>query len=413
MITTLGREPSFGFGDRLGMATPGHALALQKFGGGVRGVFAQQSIREMTRTGRTPQQVMDDAEQGLFRVGFVEPRGADADHLKTSRDVDAVMDAGFSFFTIDPSDHVDNQADDYTVDQVFEKYDLLEWKPAWMERYSGQTVALEDGLKLSLDEISLKRCAIKYGRALEETIGLGEYIVQRAESGSRSVEIELSIDETDQPTTPLEHFVFADQLNAREIPLVSIAPRFHGNFEKGIDFWGDRSRFEETLKQHAAVSRYFNSYKLSLHSGSDKLSIYESFARQTRGCFHVKTAGTSYLEALRVIGTTDEQLFREIVMFSRGRFEEDRATYHLSSGLGDAVHPGDLRDGGALLAEYMEKNAGRQILHVTFGSVVNDEQLGPRFRRNLAENQEVYTDFLVEHFGRHLQPLTSGMAGLS
>ena len=63
---------------------------------------------------------MDDAEQGLSRVGFVEPRGADADHLKTSRDVDAVMDAGFSFFTIDPSDHVDNQADDYTVDQVFE-----------------------------------------------------------------------------------------------------------------------------------------------------------------------------------------------------------------------------------------------------------------------------------------------------
>ena len=52
-------------------------------------------------------------------------------------------------------------------------------------------------------------------------------------------------------------------------------------------------------------------------------------------------------------------------------------------------------------------------MHVTFGSVVNDEQLGPRFRRNLAENQEVYTDFLVEHFGRHLQPLTSGMAGLS
>src|SRR5688572_21175432 len=99
--TTLGTNPSFGFGDRIGLATPGHLAALQSAGDGIAPIFAQQSIREMARTNRSPQGVMDDAMHALAAGGWNAAHGADADHLKTREDVDRTASAGFTFFTID------------------------------------------------------------------------------------------------------------------------------------------------------------------------------------------------------------------------------------------------------------------------------------------------------------------------
>ena len=110
---TLGLAPSFGFGDRTGLATPGHVEAMRRSGAGIEPIFPQQSIREMARTGRTPDSVMRDAIDGMRRAGWTGQTGADADHLKTTADVDVTTAAGFTFFTIDPSGHVDAHADDY------------------------------------------------------------------------------------------------------------------------------------------------------------------------------------------------------------------------------------------------------------------------------------------------------------
>ena len=109
----LGIETSAGFGDRLGLATPGHIRAIRRVPNGadtIAPIFAQQSVRENARTGRTPQQVLDDAMWGVFEEGWRLPWGADADHLKTEADVEAFAAAGFTFFTIDPGDHVDDDA---------------------------------------------------------------------------------------------------------------------------------------------------------------------------------------------------------------------------------------------------------------------------------------------------------------
>ena len=92
--------------------------------------------------------------------------------------------------------------------------------------------------------------------------------------------------------------------------LVSLAPRYIGDFEKGVDYKGDVAALERSLRDHAAIAEMLGPYKLSLHSGSDKLSIYPALARATKGRFHVKTAGTSYLEALRVVARHDAGLFR-------------------------------------------------------------------------------------------------------
>ena len=106
--------------------------------------------------------------------------------------------------------------------------------------------------------------------------------------------------------------------------LTSFAPRYLGEFEKGVDYLGDRQAFERHVGLRAAIARELGPYKLSLHSGSDKFSIFEAVARQTRGLVHLKTAGTSYVEALRTLAALDPPLFREIYAFARDEFAAAR-----------------------------------------------------------------------------------------
>ena len=412
----LGLTPSFGFGDRLGLATPGHVAALRRAGEGIAGIFAQQSIREMARTQRTPDEVMTAATKALHAAGFDEPWGADADHLKTEQDVDRTADAGFVFFTIDPSEHVDQQADDYSPAEVEAKYQPQPWVQAYLDR----TVKVDGGPTITFDAVTVKRAAVKYGRAIAHALQLADYIAGAAAQRGQPHEIEISVDETNQPTTLAEHYIIAEQLVKAGVKLVSLAPRFIGDLEKGVDYKGNVAALERSLHDHAAIARQLGPYKLSLHSGSDKLSMYTPFARATRGLFHVKTAGTSYLEALRVIARHEPKLFRTLIDFSRARYDTDKATYHVSATLGSAPAPKDVSDDARLRQLYLEEwtdvpagkgftEPGRQILHCTFGSVVTDATLGREFRSVLASHPDTYREVLCDHFARHLDALRAGM----
>ncbi len=201
--------------------------------------------------------------------------------------------------------------------------------------------------------------------------------------------------------------------------LVSLAPRFVGDFEKGVDYKGDLETLERSLADHAAIAEVVGPYKLSLHSGSDKLSMYPILARATRGRFHVKTAGTSYLEALRVVARHDPPLFRRIVDFARSRYEVDKATYHVSATLASAPPPSEVSDPVELERQYLELWAevpegkgfarpGRQILHCTFGSTLTDPDLGPAIRGVLIDHAATYDEILADHFARHLGALRAG-----
>ncbi|MEM1097152.1 MAG: tagaturonate epimerase family protein [Planctomycetota bacterium] len=411
----LGTTPSFGFGDRLGLATPGHLASLRQHGGPIAGIFAQQSIREMTRTQRTADQVMRCAADALADAGYDWPWGADADHLKTPADVDVTADAGFVFFTIDPSDHVDQRADDYPATEIETRYQ----PPPWAERYLDKTFRVSDRLSLNFDALTVKRAAVKYGPAIDHALQLAAHIKQAAERRNQPHEIEVSIDETDQPTTLHEHYIIADQLRTAGVHLLSLAPRFIGQLEKGIDYLGDVAALEKSLADHAAIAEQLGPYKLSLHSGSDKVSMYPALGRATGGKFHVKTAGTSYLEALRVAAIHEPTFFRRVVDFSRDRYETDKATYHVHATLDHAPPPDQIDDDHALAAAYLEHwddvptgkgftAPGRQILHCTFGSVLTDPELGPDLMQLLREHPDTYRDVLADHFGRHLRALLAG-----
>src|SRR5512146_668471 len=125
MLSPLGLSPSFGFGDRLGLATPGHIAAVR--GTKFSPIFAQQSVRENARTGRTPQQVVDDARRALDAAHWDAPWGADADHLKTVDDLPAFVAAGYTFFTVDPGEYVDNAVDTDSPDALKQKITAFQW----------------------------------------------------------------------------------------------------------------------------------------------------------------------------------------------------------------------------------------------------------------------------------------------
>ena len=398
----LGLDPSVGFGDRLGLATPGHIRAARQ-SGGVSPIFAQQSMRENDRTGRTPQQVLDDAMWAVFQEGWRAPWGADADHLKTTRDIDICVAAGYTFYTVDPGDHVDNEAHTASAAVLAEKFAALPWArlddtpEAMRQRYLDREFEVED-LVLSYDEISLARAAAKYGAALAHAGLMFRHLA--AAMGSRAYEFEVSVDETATPTSPLEHHFVASELRRLGVRWVSLAPRYVGRFEKGVDYIGDLSQLDAELAQHAAIARALGPYKLSIHSGSDKFSVYPLFARRAGKLVHLKTAGTSYLEALRAVARVDPGFFREILELARARYEVDRATYHVSAELEKVPAADELAD--EALASVLDQFDGREVLHVTFGSVL--DRYGDRLLEVLDAHEEEYYAGLEAHFQKHLAP---------
>ena len=409
----LGLATSFGFGDRLGLATPGHVRAIRRVAGAenlIAPVFAQQSVRENSRTGRTPHQVLDDAMWGLLAEGWRAPWGADADHLKTAADIEPFAQTGYTLFTIDPGDHVDDTVDSASASAVEEKIGGLPWPVLETtlgdleRRYLVGPIDL-GGTRVMIGRDALHRAAAKYGGAVAHTAVMYRRLSERL--GERAFELEVSVDETATPTTVADHIVIAGELRRLGVRWVSLAPRLEGRFEKGVDYIGDLDRLAASLAGHAAVARTYGPYKLSLHSGSDKFSIYPIITGLTARAsdlgplLHVKTAGTSYLEALRTIARVDPPLFREVLAHARMRYEVDRATYHVSAAL-DRVPPPEAIDDGDL-ADLLERFDARQVLHVTFGSAL--DRFGERLRATLQREQERYAEILEAHFERHLAPL--------
>jgi tagaturonate epimerase len=402
----LGLNTSAGFGDRLGLATPGHVRALEHVLRGAPGstiapIFAQQSIREMERTSRSPDDVLNDATWGTFQAGWRGGVGADADHLKTPADIDACTAAGFSFYTIDPGAHVDSEVDTAPPEVVRRKAATLPWQDLEISqadlerRYAGQRIDLEDR-ELVMDPLALLRAAAKYGRAIAHVASMYRYLAGK----HVPFELEVSVDETETPTTHAEHVYVASELKRLGVRWVSLAPRYVGSFEKGIDYIGDLAALRADLAGHAAIARALGPYKLSLHSGSDKFSVYPLITEVARGMVHLKTAGTSYLEALRVMAHVDVALFREILAFARERYEQDRASYHVSGEVGRVPAPADLQD--IQLPALLEDVDARQVLHVTFGSTL--ARFGARLKAALREHEAEYDATLERHFVRHLAP---------
>lgn len=401
--------PSFGFGDRLGLATPGHIQALRAVtsDGEIYPILGQQSVRENARTGRTPQQVMDDAMWGVFQEGWQMPWGADADHLKQVSDLPAFVTSGYTFFTVDPGEYVDAEADTASLPVLTEKIAAQTWgelgtAPLSQKElvYSFQAFCEQAGWRCDTAEIELGalRAFAKYGRAVIHITKMFRALKELKPDG---FDFEVSVDETETPTSLLEHFYIVSELRRLGVKFNSLAPRFPGRFEKGVDYIGDLTALEPELGRHAAIMRQFGGYRLSLHSGSDKFSVYPLLVKHAGHSVHVKTAGTTFLEALRVAAVVEPALFRQVLTLARERYTTDRVSYHVSADETRLPDPLTLTDDAfpSLLDDFHV----RQALHVTFGSALTLYR--GEILRMLKSHSEAYDQGLVKHFKRHLEPL--------
>jgi hypothetical protein len=398
----FGLHTSAGFGDRLGLATPGHVRALNAVGAAINPVFAQQSIREMGRCGRTPRNVLDDATWGAFQAGWTKPVGGDADHLEQLDDIDDTVAAGFVFYTLDPKAEVDPEAEHADPATIQQKVEALDWAgldsdlATFTKRYAGHRIDLEREAVV-LEEESVLRAMAKYGPSLSHAMAMYRRLMEKG----IDCEVEFAVDETDYPTKPAEHVVVVSELKRLGMDFVSFAPRFVGRFEKGVEYIGDIEELKRDFEIHAEIARALGPYKLSLHSGSDKYSTYPLIAEATKGVVHLKTAGTSWAEALRVIAHNDPDLMREVLALALDSFEANRKSYHLSCD--PTKIPTDPTD--EQVARLMDGIDSRQVLHVGYGAILSE--FGPRLYQVWNDNEEEHYRIIADHFEKHLAPFAA------
>ncbi|MEN6595148.1 MAG: tagaturonate epimerase family protein, partial [Clostridiaceae bacterium] len=390
----LSQQRTFGVGDRLGIATPGHLRVFEQYD--ALPILAQQSIRELNLTKRTFADVLDSVTFAVFREDFQRGFGADGDHLKTDTEVEYALSNGYTMITLDCSEHIRNDIEAMTNEQVDAAYRA---NAEWEKIYCSKTFAVEDQ-QVTFGEQEFRRACLIYAAALDHAVHIYETYIK-----GNAVDFEISIDETMTPTTPAQHYFVASELLRRGVKFATIAPRFCGEFQKGIDYIGNLAQFEAEMRVHAAIARKFG-YKLSIHSGSDKFSVFSIIGRLTNGNFHVKTAGTNWLEAMRVVAMTEPALYREVHAFALSVFHEATKYYHVTTDLGKIPALDSLSD--AQLPSLFNQNDARQLIHITYGLILNaqDGNGEYRFKTRLyhcwRENDTLYYDRLEAHIGRHL-----------
>jgi hypothetical protein len=200
----------------------------------------------------------------------------------------------------------------------------------------------------------------------------------------------------------------ARELTDAGVSFATMAPRFCGEFQKGVDYRGDLAQFEKEIKVHAVIARHFK-YKLSIHSGSDKFTVFPSIGKETRRIFHVKTAGTNWLEAMRVAAAADPSLYREIHKYALSAFDEARKYYHVTTDLKKIPDVDKLKD--AELPGLFDQDDSRQLIHITYGLILNKKNedgsfaFKDRLYKLWREKEDLYAQALVKLIGRHLQTL--------
>lgn len=389
---------TFGVGDRLGLATPGHLRIISQ--SGAKPILAQQSKRELTLAGRTYADVLDDVVFAVFQEGYAGGFGADGDHLKDEKDIAEALSLGYSMITLDCSEKMGRGIERLSVDEAERQYSKLPaaLRQGWEHNYLEKGFHIGDQyIEFSRDE--LMGNALLYNDAIQFITDIYQRLILPC---GRAIDFEVSLDETESATTLQGHLFVAEEISHGGVSITSLAPRFVGEFQKGIDYIGNLTDFVGNLKVHAQIADHYG-YKISIHSGSDKFSIYPSISQHTHQRLHVKTSGTSWLEAVALMAQINPRLYRRIHQCALDNFANAQAYYHVS---GDVLKVKDLNqvDDEHLLDYFSDPNA-RQLLHITFGFILGTPELKEPFFQLLFDHAPLYAERLEKHIGKHLSLL--------
>lgn len=285
-----------------------------------------KSNREHIYVGTVPADTRKEADEAVKALNYTGPYFVDADHINLSS-VSKYVDSS-DFFTLDVASFIGKESSKEDVDAFV----------ASCEKYVGELQIPGIEKPLHITKELLNKIAGKFLAATQHASDIYEYL--KKEKGEGNFITEVSMDEVESPQTPVEMLFILKMLADKGVPAQTIAPKFTGRFNKGVDYVGDIDQFakefeEDVLVLDFAVKEFGlpEELKLSVHSGSDKFSIYpimaEVIAKYDKG-LHLKTAGTTWLEeviGLAVAGGEGLELAKKIYEYSYNRQEELCAPY--------------------------------------------------------------------------------------
>jgi tagaturonate epimerase len=411
---------SMGIGDRFareGRAQLKAFVKAKEIGVEVAPVW-NKSYREHQIIHTKPGDVRKAADSAVKTLGWKNPYFVDADHISL-KILEEFIPAS-DFFTLDVADFTGKSADDDSVRAFVDKYGS----------YARKLDIPEAEENFSMTKAGIEKIARKYLLAIREAGSI--YRKVASIKGSDNFVTEVSMDETDMPQTPAEMFFILAAIADEKIPAQTIAPKFTGRFNKGVDYAGVVSQFEKEFRQDLAVIAFAvkefalpENIKLSVHSGSDKFSIYgpirKSLLKFNAG-LHIKTAGTTWLE--EVIGLADAggrglKIAKQIYVNALGRFDELCGPY---AAVID-IKKGRLPSADEVQSWSSAKFAGtlrhdqtcedyspdfRQLIHVAYKVAV---ELGAEYYAAIEECEEIIGRNVYENiFERHLKPVFIGQS---
>lgn len=406
---------SFGIGDRF--ARQGKALLqavvdAKNNGVNIRPVW-NKSHREHKITNTKPADVRAEADAAVKALGWNDSYYVDADHINLDN-VDMFIGSS-DFFTIDVADLIGQPADEKDINTFTDR----------CSKYLGSLTIPNIDRTLDVTEEQIRAVTRHFLSAVKKAGQIYRHI--EAAKGAENFVTEISVDEADRPQTPLELLLILAAIADEGIPAQTIAPKFTGRFNKGVDYVGDVDKFAKEFEQDLAMIDFAISefslpddLKLSIHSGSDKFSVYPSINKALKrfnAGLHIKTAGTTWLEelaALSVAGPDGLSIAKQVYAKACSRFDELCAPYAAVVDIDrDKLPDPEFVDrwSGAEFANALRHDQTsdnydpnfRQLLHVAYKVAA---EMGGDFLNALERYRDIIAPNVTENvYERHIKPI--------
>lgn len=406
---------SMGIGDRFAHQGKAQLTALQKAEKEEIVIIPvwNKSFREHQIIHSQPSGTRLEADEAVKALSWKHPYFVDADHIGV-KSVDHFIDSA-DFFTLDVADFIGKSAEKESIDAFTSK----------CSRYLGDLKIPGIDESFHITKEIIETIAGKYLFAAEEAGRIYRHILEKKGEGNFVVEV--SMDETDAAQTPIELFFILAAISFEKIPVQTIAPKFSGRFNKGVDYVGNVDQFAQEFEQDLAVIDFAvkefslpDNLKLSVHSGSDKFSIYtpiQKALKKFNAGLHLKTAGTTWLEELIGLACAEGEglkIAKDIYRIAYGRFDELCGPYKTVIDVHmDRLPSPDEVDTwtGKKYADVLRHDQSnkdystdfRQLLHVSYKVAA---EFGGRYLNALKENEKVIAQNVIENlYERHIKKI--------
>ncbi|MGZ3493432.1 MAG: tagaturonate epimerase family protein [Thermodesulfobacteriota bacterium] len=402
---------TIGVGDPLGLANPGYIRAVRKFQ--AHPVLARPSLKENERTATNLTQVIGDVAWVVFQENYQEGYGADGGHLNSLQEVKRVLDAGASMITLDLSEKIDpevlRQPKELVNQRFVEEIDEGDAKVILHLFLDKEFVfrGTEGEFSVQFDDESVKRNALLFYKSLDFTEEVYEWVRLRGKNRG-AIDFEISLDKTPFPTSPENHFFLALELSHRGVHIQSLAPRFAGEFQRGVNMRGDREAFRVQFYRHVLIGEDYG-YKISIHFKNNQFSLLPEIGRLSKGFLDFKAADASWPEAMRLVALVHPALYREMHSLALSQFIEASKPYAVKVDLKRIPKLEELSD--EHLPALLDEEDCRQLFHVAYESLLNATNPSGEylFRKKLyhilTRYEEDYWSLLETHIEKHLTAL--------